>query len=210
MWVTKQSELVFPARGVGECFMLPCWDRKWRGKQRESHMLTRKLHSVVLHSPRRDSWDYLLSLSLSLSPPYTHTCTHGCIATHLSTHVHAQSPSCPQFGTMDFFKVSGRDNNLNCICSLKIFCFVPFSNFCWYPLSELCFRMHSMKCGNFMYVLWWWLISPWQRILTARWKTKTWKELRRKKKRVTLTCFEHDHHRDAIMCNVPFLNFQGN
>lgn len=113
-----------------------------------------------------------LFLSLSLSPPYTHTCTHGCIATHLSTHVHAQSPSCPQFGTMDFFKVSGRDNNLNCICSLKIFCFVPFSNFCWYPLSELCFRMHSMKCGNFMYVLWWWLISPWQRILTARWKTK--------------------------------------
>lgn len=28
--------------------------------------------------------------------------------------------------------------------------------------------------------------------------------------RVTLICFEHDHRRDAIMCNVPFLNFQGN
>lgn len=29
-------------------------------------------------------------------------------------------------------------------------------------------------------------------------------------KGVTLICFEHDHHRDAIMCNVPFQHFQGN
>lgn len=72
-WVTKQSRLVFPARGVRDCFMLPCWDRKLRGKQRESHTLTRKIHSAFLHSTRRDSCDYLLPFPLSLSPIHTRT-----------------------------------------------------------------------------------------------------------------------------------------
>lgn len=132
---------MFPARGVGECFMLPCWDRKWRGKQRESHTLTRKLRSAVLRSPRRDSWGHLLSLSVSP----VHAGMHGRLATHLSTHVHAESPSCPQFETMDFCEVSGRDQNSK---DFFFFCFVPFSNFCGYPLSELCFRMRSVKHDN--------------------------------------------------------------
>lgn len=61
-----------------------------------------------------------------LSPPqthdiHTHAYTHGWIATHLSTDVQAQSPSCPQFETMDFCEASGRNKNLIRICSLKIF-----------------------------------------------------------------------------------------
>lgn len=95
-WVTKQSRLMFPARGVRECFMLPYWDRKLRGKQRESQTLTRKLHSAVLYSPHRDSCVYLLFFFFfSVSPLNTHThihtLAHGCITNILSTHVHAPS-----------------------------------------------------------------------------------------------------------------------
>lgn len=36
------------------------------------------------------------------------------------------------------------------------------------------------------------------------------KRAAKEKKKVTLICFEHDQHRDAIMCNVPFLKFRGN
>lgn len=137
-WVTKQSRLMFPARGVRECFMLPYWDRKLRGKQRESQTLTWKLHSAVLYSPHRESCVYLLFFFffLSVSPLNTHThiytLAHGCITNIV--HMCMHRPSYPQFETKDCCTPSGWDKNLNLICCFKIFCFVPlcyFSVFAW-------------------------------------------------------------------------------
>lgn len=65
--------------------------------------------------------------------------------------------------------------------------------------------MHSMKRGNLCMGLLLWLMSFSQEKLPY---IKEISAAGGREKRVTLICFESG--RDAIMCNVPFVNFQGN